>query len=146
MLNRIAARRRTALVGTRLHKLAYSLSGGRLLGRWVGAPVLIMETVGRRSGKLRATPVIYEPVDDGFAVVAANAGVDADPQWWLNLKAAGEGTVRVGRRHLQVRPRLVEGPERERIWAAFAERAPTIRHYPSYTDRSFPIVVLEPLN
>ena len=76
--------------------------------RWyAGAPVMVLETVGRRSGHKRATPILYLRDGDTFVVLAANAGADRTPAWWLNLREAGSGEVIVGRRRIRVTPRLL---------------------------------------
>ena len=71
----------------RLHALVYRLTGGRLLGRIGGQPVLLLETVGRRSGRRRATPVQYLRRREELVVVGSNAGAPRPPAWCLNLDA-----------------------------------------------------------
>jgi deazaflavin-dependent oxidoreductase (nitroreductase family) len=117
-------------------------SGGRIVRRWFGMPVLILETVGRRTGKPRATPVIYMESGDDLVVIAAAGGSDKPPAWWLNLEAAGEGTAVVGGERRQIRPRVTEGDERERLWREFAKGYPTLDEYTTFTDRQIPVVVL----
>jgi F420H(2)-dependent quinone reductase len=119
-------------------------TGGRLGGRWFGAPVLVLEVRGRRSGQLRRTPVIYLRDGERYVVMAANAGNDRTPAWWLNLKAAGSAVAVVRGRRIPVRAREVTGPERDRLWRAFAEMEPRVLEYATFTDRAFPLVVLEP--
>jgi hypothetical protein len=98
---------RTQRAMSRLHARLYDLTGGRFLPRWfAGAPVMVVETVGRRSGRTRVTPVLYVRHGDAFVVLAANAGADRAPAWWLNLESAGEGEVRTGRRRTRIRPRV----------------------------------------
>ena len=130
-------------LGSRLHARLYRATGGRVGGRWFGAPVMTLETVGRKSGKPRSTAVLCVRDGESFIVVPSNAGSSRVPAWWLNLRAAGEGTVVVrGRRH-RVRPRVAEGEERERLWQTFARAYPQLDDYTRFTDREFPVVVLE---
>lgn len=143
--NAIANRRpRAVRRWSRLHSRLYRLSGGRFIPRWFGAPVLVLETIGRRSGKPRSTPVLYLRDGESLVVLAANAGAHKTPAWWLNLREAGEATVVIGRRHRRVRPRVVTGAERERLWGAFVEMYPQAAAYPEFTDRPLPLVALEP--
>jgi F420H(2)-dependent quinone reductase len=129
----------------RLHARLYRASGGRVLPRWfAGAPVLVLETIGRRSGHKRATPVLYLRDGDAFIVLAANAGADRTPAWWLNLRAAGVGEVVVGRRRMRVRPRLLSGTERDLLWRAFVDMYPQAEHYTRFTYRELPLIALEP--
>jgi deazaflavin-dependent oxidoreductase (nitroreductase family) len=129
----------------RLHARLYRICGGRVLSHWfAGAPVMVLETVGRRSGQTRATPVLYLRDGDAFVVLAANAGADRTPAWWLNLREAGEGGIVVGRRRMRVRPRLLAGSERDGLWRAFVEMYPQAEHYTRFTDRALPLIALEP--
>lgn len=129
----------------RLHGRLYRWSGGRLLPRWFdGAPVLVLETVGRRTGRKRRTPVLYLREGEALVVLAANAGTKPVPAWWLNLRAAGAAEVVLGRRRAKVRPRVIDGPERDRLWRAFVDMYPQAEHYTRFTERELPLVALEP--
>jgi F420H(2)-dependent quinone reductase len=88
--------------------------------------------------------VLYLRDGDALIVLAANAGADRTPAWWLNLREAGAGQVVVGRRRMRVRPRLLAGPERDRLWRAFVEMYPLAEHYTRFTDRKLPLIALEP--
>ena len=131
---------------SRLHARLYRLTGGRFLPRWFhGAPVMLLETLGRRSGRPRSNPVLYLENGHDLVVLAANAGADRTPAWWLNLRAAGEGTAIVGGERRRIRPRLLTGAERERRWTEFVEMYPQAHHYTRFTDRPLPLVALEPV-
>lgn len=129
---------------SRLHARLNRVSRGRFVPRWFGAPVLVLEAVGRRSGRRRATPVLYLRDGERFVVYAANAGAHRAPAWWLNLRDAGEADVILQGRRTRVRPRVLEGAERERAFAAFCAMYPQAREYPAFTDRPMPLVALEP--
>ena len=77
-------------------------------------------------------------------VTPANGGVDRTPQWWLNLREAGSGTVLVDGTRLPVTAREATGAERERLWKLLLEAGPAIADYQRFTQREFPVVVLEP--
>jgi deazaflavin-dependent oxidoreductase (nitroreductase family) len=143
--NGLANRRpRSVRLWSRLHARLYRLSNGRFVSRWFGAPVLVLETVGRRSGKPRATPVLYLRDGDRFVVLAANAGAERTPAWWLNLQAAGAASVVVGGRRSDVRAQLLEGTERARLWDDFVAMYPQAHEYVGFTTRPLPLVALEP--
>ena len=80
----------------------YRLSGGRLGGKFSGAPALLLDHVGRKTGRRRTTPLLYMPDGDDLIVVASRGGSDAGPAWWLNLKANPATTVQVGSERRQV--------------------------------------------
>ncbi|MFC3777727.1 nitroreductase/quinone reductase family protein [Mycolicibacterium holsaticum] len=130
---------------SRIHARLYRASGGRFAPRWfAGAPVMVLETVGRRSGEKRSAPVLYLRDGDALVVMAANAGSARTPAWWLNLKAAGSGEAVVGRQRIPVRPRELAGAERDRLLRQFVEMYPQAEHYPRFTERPLPLIALEP--
>jgi F420H(2)-dependent quinone reductase len=126
---------------TALHGALLLRTQGRVLGSWFGAPVLVLETRGRRTGVLHTTPLVYLPVGDGFAVVPANAGAKRPPAWWLNLQAAGEGVVWLDGRRQRITPALASNRERARLWRRMCAVAP-VEHYQRRTSRELPIVIL----
>ena len=130
---------------TRMHTRLYRRTGGRRGGRWInGAPVMVIETTGRKTGKPRATPVVYARDGDRYVVTPANAGARRTPAWWLNLRKHPEATIHVRDSTLRVRATAAEGAERERLWGVLREVVPSIDDYVGFTDREFPVVVLEP--
>ena len=105
---------------------------------------MVLETVGRRSGQRRSTPVLYLRDGDALVVLAANAGADRTPAWWVNLEAAGIGDAIVGRERVKVCPRVLAGAERDRLWRAFVDMYPQADEYTRFTDRELPLIALEP--
>jgi deazaflavin-dependent oxidoreductase (nitroreductase family) len=128
-----------------MHARLYRLTGGRFVPKWFGAPVLVLETVGRKSGEPRATPLVYARDADRFVVAPASGGTTTTPAWWLNLKAAGEATVVAGRERRRVRPRVAEGEERELLWQLLCDAYPANEDYVRMLGRDLTVVVLEPV-
>ena len=102
--------------GTRLHAAIYRLTRGRVLGRVGGQPVLLLETIGRRTGRRRTTPMQYLADGDTFLVVASNAGAARPPAWYLNLRANPHARAEVGPRTVDVRAHESTGQERAELW------------------------------
>jgi deazaflavin-dependent oxidoreductase (nitroreductase family) len=127
------------------HRFVYCRSGGRLVARWFGLQILVLETVGRRSGRHRRTPVCYLPEGDNFVVVPANGGARRVPAWWLNLRAAGEGIAVVGRLRRRVRPVLADGERRDLLRGRLLVAYPGLEAYLARARRNVPIVALEPV-
>lgn len=127
---------------TALHRALLLHGQNGPLARWFGASILVLETVGRRTGRLRATPLAYLSHGDDFVVVPANAGADPAPAWWLNLQAAGQGVAILANERRSVRPRIATDSEHLQLWQRVATVAP-IDHYQRRTHRPLPIVVLE---
>ncbi|MDP9189758.1 MAG: nitroreductase family deazaflavin-dependent oxidoreductase [Actinomycetota bacterium] len=129
---------------TSVHSAAYKLSGGRLGGRAYGAPVVLVDSVGRRSGKCRTHPLLCDEQGENIVIVASKGGVDKHPAWYLNLMANPETEINWRGKQRRVRAREAEGEERERLWSRMVEVYPTYEHYQSRTERRIPVIVLEP--
>lgn len=131
-----------------MHRLAMRLSGGRMgvtAPKPDGMGMLILTTVGRRSGARRETPIYFMPDGDRYVMVASNAGDASDPAWWLNLKASTSAEIRSPAGSLTVRAREAGEEERERLWPELVRRNPRFADYVGRTERHIPVVILEPI-
>jgi F420H(2)-dependent quinone reductase len=138
--------RRSSPFLTRTHARLIRWTGGRIRRSFVftgGMPLLVLTTVGRKSGKRRSTPLGYVPVGDGYAVIASNAGSDRVPAWWLNLQADPDAEVLADRSRTVVRARRATAAEDDRVWAEFARLNPGYDEYRNLTQRRIPVVILE---
>jgi deazaflavin-dependent oxidoreductase (nitroreductase family) len=127
-----------------MHRRVYRLTGGKIGGQIGKLPVLLLTTIGRKSGQVRTQPLAYTQVGDGYAVIASKGGAAQHPLWYLNLRANPLAEVTVGRETRRVRARDAQGEERERLWRAFADLYPGYDRYAQKTSRRIPVVVLEP--
>ncbi len=138
--------RRLQNAGTALHRAILRLTRGRLTGRVGRAPVLLLTTTGRRSGRRRTIPLLYVADGDDYVVVASNGGAPAHPAWYHNLCAHPDATVEVRGRSTPVRATDVPaGPERERLWQGAMAIYAGYASYATRTDRTIPLVRLTPL-
>jgi deazaflavin-dependent oxidoreductase (nitroreductase family) len=117
---------------------------GRVGGPFAGAPMLLLHTTGARSGVERVHPLMYRPVDGGWAVFASKAGADTHPAWFHNLVARPTAEIEVGTDRHAVTARVTQGAEREAIWSAQRSDYPGFAGYEAKTERVIPVVVLEP--
>jgi deazaflavin-dependent oxidoreductase (nitroreductase family) len=109
-----------------------------------GSEILILTTRGRRSGEARDRPLIFREIDGDYVIVASNGGTPDHPAWFRNLQANPDDVeIQVKADRFEVRPRVAEGAERERLWAAMNEVWPHYAEYQERTDRQIPVVVLE---
>lgn len=127
-----------------LNSFVYRISGGRLLGRMSGLPLLLLTTTGRVSGKPRTAPLLYLENGDAYVLIASFAGQPQHPSWYLNLQADSRAKVQIGRALIQVRARTAEGDERARLWKEMADGYAGYDAYQRKTERTIPVVVLEP--
>lgn len=122
----------------------YRLTGGRLGGRFSGAPVLLLDHIGRKTGRRRTTPVLYMPDGDDLIVVASRGGSDVHPAWWLNLKANPATTVQVGSERRSVVAREATPEEKQRLWSRLVDAYSDYAVYQRRTAREIPVIVLSP--
>lgn len=131
---------------TAFHTWIYKLSGGRLGARLVGAPVVLLMTIGRRSGQLRTTPLIYLRDNDHLVLVASNGGTLSDPGWWHNLQENPNALIQLGRSIISVQARRADATERARLWPLVTQMYSGYAEYQQRTPREIPLVIVQPLN
>jgi len=122
----------------------FRANDGKVGGQFEGAPVLLLHTTGAKSGEERVNPVMYQADGDRFAVFASKAGAPTNPDWFHNLRANPQATVEVGTDTVEVMARVADGEERDRIWERQKQEYPFFADYEAGTDRTIPVVVLEP--
>ena len=132
-----------------LHPLLYRATGGRgIVGRFLGAEMLLLTTTGRHSG-LRRTVALFafavaQPAGSR-AVIGSRGGSREIPAWYRNLQARPEASIQVHRDVVTVRSREAVGDEYETIFESAAAVYPGFRLYRAEARRPIPIVVLEPV-
>jgi F420H(2)-dependent quinone reductase len=130
--------------GGKLNVPVYRASRGRLFGRIGRAPVLLLTTTGRRSGKERTAPVLYLADGERLIVIGSNAGNVRAPAWSLNLAAHPDAEVQVRGRRRAVRARIADGEERAELWRRMNEQYAGFDDYRERTSRDIRVFVLEP--
>jgi len=126
----------------RSHRMIYRLTRGRLLGRVAGMPVLLLTTTGRRSGRLRTTPLTYFESGADLVIVASNGGEDSPPAWWLNLQDNPRATVTIGTRSERVTARAADDDEYARLWPTITSTHAGYATYARRTTRPIPVILL----
>src|SRR5438105_13564802 len=120
----------------------YRCSGGRLGGKVKGAPVLLLDHVGRKSGRARTSPVLYLEDGSNLVVVASRGGSDATPAWWLNLKASPETSAQIGSQRRAVVARQATTEEKAVLWPRLVEMYGDYARYQQRTDRDIAVTIL----
>jgi deazaflavin-dependent oxidoreductase (nitroreductase family) len=115
-------------------------------GRFMGMDVLILNTVGRRSGQPRETPVAWFADGADARLVVASGGGSQHPDWHVNLMAHPDrASIELpGRDATPVTPHQLDGADREQAWQRIAAAQPRIAKYQSKSDREYPVVRLTP--
>ena len=136
----------------RVNVWAFKLTNGRIGSKWrVGAgfrkpvPTLLLEHVGRKSGKQFTTPLLYLPDGPNIVVVASQGGLPKNPQWLPNLVASPDTKVHLRKEHGRpVRARVASPEERAALWPRLVDLYADFAKYAKWTDREIPVVILEP--
>ena len=130
---------------SRLHVVLYRSSGGRIGGRFrKTAPILLLTTTGRKSGKERTTPLLYVEDAGRYVVVGSVGGAPKHPAWYLNVRDNAEATIQLGSRKVAVTAEAATPEERGRLWMLATQMYPQYGDYQAKTSREIPVVILTP--
>jgi deazaflavin-dependent oxidoreductase (nitroreductase family) len=121
----------------------FRANGGKVAGQFEGAPMVLLHTIGARSGEERVNPLVYQAAGDDLAIFGSKAGAPTHPAWYHNLLANPDVTVELGPDTVPMRARVADGEERERIWSRQKEIMPGFADYEANTPRVIPVVILE---
>ena len=120
-------------------------TGGRIGSRFLrGAPVLLLTTVGRKTGQKRTAPVLYLEDGDRVIVVASKGGLPSNPLWYLNLVANPEVEIQMGKEVRPMRAATAAPEEKAALWPKLLSMYKDFADYQSWTDRDIPVVILSP--
>jgi deazaflavin-dependent oxidoreductase (nitroreductase family) len=134
-----------ALALARAHVGVHRASGGRIGRRWRGGDVALLSTMGRRTGRLRTTPLVCIRDGDDIVVVASNGGSDRTPDWWLNLQDSPRAEVVIHGRPVPVIAQPAPADRHAPLLERFSAVFPCLAGYRSRTDREMPVVILRPV-
>lgn len=122
-------------------------------GGWVGndraqgAAVCLVSTIGRKSGEVKTTALIYykrKPDDKCLYVVGSTAGLDRHPLWALNLEAKPEAVVELPGEKWDAEVHLLSKEEKSSMWEEMTRYFPLWGHFQKYCDRDFMVFRLSP--
>jgi F420H(2)-dependent quinone reductase len=131
--------------GLVVHQWLYEATDGRIGASVGGRPMLLLRTVGRRSGEKRTSALLYVRDGDAYVVIASKGGDPWHPGWFHNLSAQPDVELQAGRQRIPVRARVAQGEERSRLWGeADKVNKGGYSAYQARTTREIPVVVLEP--
>ena len=129
-------------VFVRANVFLFKMTNGRLGSRMGRQSVLLLHTVGRKSGKPYSTPLSYYRDGDAYLIVASNWGNEDSPEWFRNLVQHPRTTIQVKGTTLQVEARLSDGEEYQRLWEVVTRQNSQYLAYQKTLTRQIPIVIL----
>ncbi|NDJ76500.1 MAG: nitroreductase family deazaflavin-dependent oxidoreductase [Chloroflexi bacterium] len=130
-----------------LHVFIYRKSGGKLWGKEGGRDVLLMTTIGRKTGKARVNPVCYVPDGDGYLVLASAAGAPKRPGWYWNaVKGLAPVAIQIKDSIMAVHVVEIQGDERETAYEKYKQAmgVELINRYEKKAGIDFPLLRLTP--
>ena len=127
------------------HMVFYRCTGGTIGGRLFGNSVLLLTTIGRKTGKPRTSPLIYHKDGSDWIVMAGNAGARNHPSWWLNLQSQPEAKIQFMAKKIRVAAHKATPQEKEKLWPEFIRSHPNYTEYQKKTTREIPVVILRPM-
>jgi F420H(2)-dependent quinone reductase len=121
------------------------LTNGRIGSKLSTQTILLLETIGRKSGRPRVIPIAYFYYEGKYLIVASNWGKDKHADWYLSLLKNPRATLQVNGYWILVEAHDAQGDEYARLWKFATERYPPYLRYQEMTSRRFPIVVFQPI-
>jgi len=122
----------------------FRANGGKVGGPFDGAPLLLLHSVGARTGEMHINPVMYLPDNDRYIVFASKGGAPTNPAWYHNLQANPDITIEVGSDTVEVTATEVRGADHDQLYGRQAAAFPQFAEYQSKTTRIIPVMALTP--
>lgn len=117
---------------------------GKVGGPFEDMTLLLLHTIGAKSGKPRVNPLATIKYDDKYIVVASKGGAPSNPDWYYNVRANPQVSVEVGTKQFRARAEVTGEPERTRLYDKVAVEYPGFEDYRRKTDRPIPVIKLSP--
>ena len=124
----------------------YEQTDGEKAADLRGRPIIVLSSIGAKTGKLRKTPLMRVEHDGDYAVVASMGGAPKNPVWYYNLKKNPHVELQDGPTKRDYNAREVTGDEKAIWWKRAVETWPDYAKYQTKTERQIPVFVLEPID
>ena len=123
----------------------FRANDGKVGGNFEGRTLLLLHTIGAKSGQERVNPVAYVKDDDRFVVIASKGGAPTHPDWYYNLTANPDAKIEIGTETIQVHASVAKEPERTRLYNRMVDMMSSFDDYRHKTTRIIPVFVLTPV-
>ncbi|GHO46757.1 nitroreductase family deazaflavin-dependent oxidoreductase [Ktedonospora formicarum] len=121
----------------------FRANGGKVGGPYAGGRLLLLNTVGAKSGEKRTTPLGFVDDGDSYVVAASMLGAPKHPAWYHNIVANPEVTVEIGGEAFTTTAVIASGEEYRRLFAKFNEVSSFLAEHQAKTTRQIPLIVLK---
>lgn len=123
----------------------FRANSGKVSGRFEGRSLLLLHTIGAKSGKERVNPLAYTKDGERYVIIASKGGAPDHPDWYYNILARRVLKVEVGTETFKVIAKVAKEPERTRLFDKMVESFPGFDDYRRRTDRVLPVIILTPV-
>jgi deazaflavin-dependent oxidoreductase (nitroreductase family) len=120
----------------------FRANSGKVGGPFAGKTLLLLHTIGAKTGLERINPVAYVTDGDRLVIIASKGGAPTNPDWYYNLLAHPSVTVEVGVGQFQAHAAIASEPERTRLYNKMIEMMPVFAEYQRKTTRVIPVITL----
>ncbi len=120
----------------------FRANSGKVGGMFAGRTLLLLHTIGAKSGQPHINPVAYVKDGDRFVIIASKGGAPTHPDWYYNLVAHPTVTVEVGTEQFQVHATVTAEPDRTRLYKLMVDMMPSFAEYEQKTTRKIPVFIL----
>jgi deazaflavin-dependent oxidoreductase (nitroreductase family) len=123
----------------------FRANNGKVGGPFADRPLMVLTTIGAKSGLPRTIPLVYTRDGDRLVIIASKGGAPTNPDWYHNLVANPTATVELPGKTFQVTAAIAQGTARDRLFGQQAAQMPGFADYQRNTTRRIPVIVLERL-
>ncbi len=128
-----------------LNTWVYRISSGRIGGKFLGgAPVLLLTTIGRKSGKPRTAPLLYLRDGEKIVIVGSKGGMSHHPLWYRNVEANPDVEVEIGSERRKMLAQRATDEEKAAVWPKLVAMYRDFDDYQARTERNIPVIILSP--
>jgi deazaflavin-dependent oxidoreductase (nitroreductase family) len=120
----------------------FRANAGKVGGPFAGKTLLILHTIGAKSGREHINPVAYITDGNRFVIIASKGGAPINPDWYYNIVANPQVTLEVGTEKITARASITTEPERTRLYNKMIEMMPGFAEYQKKTTRIIPVIIL----
>lgn len=121
----------------------FRMNGGTASGPLAVTPLLLLTTIGARSGRSHTKPLTYTRDGSRLVIIAAKQGSPTNPDWYHNIVADPHVTVEVGKETFRAIAHIVVGSQRQQLFDRMAAQRPNFLEFQQRTTRQLPVIVLE---
>lgn len=120
----------------------FRANNGKVGGNFAEMPLILLHTIGAKSGEERINPVAYTMDGDRLVIIASKGGAPTHPDWYYNIAANPSVTVELGTEQFEAQAAITDEPERTRLYRQMAAIRPNFAEYEKKTTRKIPVIVL----